>query len=310
MRHPQSSHTDEPQRQRILDAYRIVDSLPEAAFEDIVDVAAATCATPIALVSLIDRERQWFKARRGLDDRETSRMVAVCDHAMRAGALLEIPDLARDARFHSFPVVTGQVGARFYAGMPLVTPEGAAIGTVCVVDVVPRTLTDLQRNALTSLTHLTMHLIDGRRREQEQLRASALEESLQGDPHVQADYTVVSLELQDLAALADRIGERTAQATLRQLQQMLQRCLEPARGDTLDRIANGGEFIAVLHGSDDAERLRKLQDIARQQSELGPAMLMGAARPQFRGESSEAVFKRAEAALGEAKDIYRRLPHQ
>ena len=132
---------DEASRQQVLDGYRIVDSLPEDTYQDIVQVAASLCETPIALMSLVDRDRQWFKARLGLDLQQTDRSQAVCGHAIRSpDHLMEVPDLSKDPRFTDISVVTGEVGARFYAGMPLVTSDGVALGTVCVLDTEPRAL--------------------------------------------------------------------------------------------------------------------------------------------------------------------------
>src|SRR5579871_2985132 len=143
---------DEAQRQRELDRYRVVDSLPDEAYDDIVCLAAAVCGTPTALISMIDRGRQWFKARNGFDRPETRRDEAFCDHAIRAPQqLFEVRDATADARFAANPLVTATNGVRFYAGMPLVTPAGAAIGTVCVLDRVPRALDDAQRASLSAL---------------------------------------------------------------------------------------------------------------------------------------------------------------
>lgn len=129
---------DEFTRQRELDAYRIVDTLPQAAYDDIVRLAAHLCGAPVALVSLLDRERQWFKARAGFEHTETERRIAFREHAIRApGRRLEVADAANDPRFRDNPLVAGPHGVRFYAGMPLVTPEGAALGTLCVLDRTP-----------------------------------------------------------------------------------------------------------------------------------------------------------------------------
>src|SRR5688500_20216132 len=118
----------EPERQRALDIYRVVDTLPEAAYDDIVRLASLLCDAPIALVSLIDRDRQWLKARTGFDLSQTPRDIAFCDHAIRApDSLFEVADATRDARFEHNPLVNQADAVRFYAGMPPATPNGAAI---------------------------------------------------------------------------------------------------------------------------------------------------------------------------------------
>lgn len=157
---------DEASRQRTLDAYRVLDTLPEQAYDDVVRLASRLCDVPIALISLIDRDRQWFKARVGLQAQETPRDYAFCDHAIREpDALLEVEDASRDPRFLANPLVTGGPGIRFYAGVPLLAPNGAALGTVCVIDNKPRMLSDAQRVDLAALSRLVMRLLEGRSHE-------------------------------------------------------------------------------------------------------------------------------------------------
>ncbi len=295
-------------RQRALDSYRIVDSLPEGAYDDIVRVAAAVCGTPIALVSLIDRDRQWFKAKLGADDRETPRNVAVCDYAIRSpDALMEIPDLTQDARFAGFPTVVGDLGARFYAGAPLVTPQGAAIGTVCVVGHEPRSLTDAQRDALGALSRITMALLEGRSREHQLERATLLQAAAPAAAADAADgYTVVILELQDFAGVVERIGERAAEKSLHQVDLELEQCLRRERGDTLNRVTGSPEFIAVLQGTDAADTLQRLRDVvARHDHRNGGRLLVGAASADSAGEPTQYVFLRADEALTICKDQHR-----
>lgn len=143
--------TDETARLAALRHYRILDTSPEAAFDDLTLLASNICQTPIALISLIDGNRQWFKSRIGLSASETSRSVAFCATAIQQRGLFIIPDARGDARFRDNPLVTDDPHVRFYAGTPLVTPEGHALGTLCVLDRVPRMLTDEQTRALDVL---------------------------------------------------------------------------------------------------------------------------------------------------------------
>ena len=167
---PTDTADRERARQHTLDRYHALDTLPSTVYDDLVALAAAVCGTPIAVVSLIDRERQWFKARIGLDGHETTRDTAVCDHAIRQPEeLLEIPDLVEDTRFSAFPIVTGDVKARFYAGMPLVAGSGEALGTVCVVDTQPRRLNNQQKTSLRALARITATLLDAHRVQHEHL---------------------------------------------------------------------------------------------------------------------------------------------
>jgi len=147
---PQVS-TDEAGRLAALKRYRILDTDPERAFDDLTLLASYICGTPIALISLIDADRQWFKSRVGLSMAETSRSVSFCTHAIHQRDLYVVPDARNHEIFRDNPFVAGENGIRFYAGAPLVTPQGFALGTICVVDTVPRTLTPEQVEALDAL---------------------------------------------------------------------------------------------------------------------------------------------------------------
>ena len=142
---------DEAARLAALRKYRILDTDPEQAFDDLTSLASHICGTPIALISLIDADRQWFKSRVGLTIAETSRSVSFCTHAIKDRRLFVVPDARASATFHDNPFVEGEDGIRFYAGAPLVTPEGHAVGTLCVLDRVPRTLNAEQLEALEAL---------------------------------------------------------------------------------------------------------------------------------------------------------------
>ncbi len=138
----------EAQRLERLRAYAVLDTAPEADFDDIAALAADICQVPIALVSLVDDDRQWFKARVGLDVCETSRDSSFCAHAMWRDDVMEVPDALADRRFADNPLVVGDPHIRFYAGAPLVSRSGHPMGSLCVIDRTPRTLTVDQRRAL------------------------------------------------------------------------------------------------------------------------------------------------------------------
>jgi signal transduction histidine kinase len=154
---------NESERLRKLRDYDILDTLPEQEYQDIVQMAALICGTPIALVSLVDTDRQWFKAKVGLDASETSRESAFCAHALlQPDHLFMVEDATRDARFFDNPLVTGGPMINFYAGAPLTTTDGHVLGTLCVVDRKPRRLDASQQDALFALSRQVMTQLDMR----------------------------------------------------------------------------------------------------------------------------------------------------
>ncbi|HXG56246.1 MAG TPA: ATP-binding protein [Vicinamibacterales bacterium] len=156
---------NELERLRALRSYEIVGTAPEQSFEDLTWLASEICGTPIALVSLIEEERQWFKSVRGLDVQETSRDASFCAHALITPQdLLVVPDAADDDRFAGNPLVVADPKIRFYAGAPLVSPEGHALGTLCVIDRTPRHLSERQRQALGALARQVMTQMELRRK--------------------------------------------------------------------------------------------------------------------------------------------------
>lgn len=147
---------DEEERLAALDRYDILDTPPEKNFDNIAVLASHVCDTPIALMVLIDRHRQWFKVSVGVRLRETPRELSFCAYTIMQRRLFIIPDATRDERFTANPFVMSGPKYRFYAGAPLVTPDNRALGTICVIDKVRRTLTPAQRHDLVALSHVVM----------------------------------------------------------------------------------------------------------------------------------------------------------
>jgi signal transduction histidine kinase/CheY-like chemotaxis protein/HPt (histidine-containing phosphotransfer) domain-containing protein len=153
----------EQQRLRALREVNVLDTLPEQEYDDLTLLASQICETPIALISLIDEDRQWFKSKVGLAAAETPRDLAFCSHAIQSDELFVVPDARRDPRFADNPQVLGEPNVVFYAGAPLVTGEGYALGTLCVIDIKPRKLSANQKRALEALARSTISLFEMRK---------------------------------------------------------------------------------------------------------------------------------------------------
>jgi signal transduction histidine kinase len=151
---------NEKERLVKLKEYNILDTPAEESFDEIVKLASIICEVPISTISLLDEKRQWFKARVGLKDTETSREIAFCAHAINGDNLMVVNDATEDDRFCDNPLVTSDPDIRFYAGMPLITPDGNKLGTICVIDRKPRTLTEEQKFALQILAKNVITLLE------------------------------------------------------------------------------------------------------------------------------------------------------
>lgn len=155
---------NEKERLENLVSYNLLDTADEKEFDDIVKIASQICGTPISLISLIDSDRQWFKAKVGLNADQTDRSISFCGHAINSNdELFEVEDSTVDPRFADNPLVTGNPNVIFYAGAPLVTTEGYSLGTLCVIDNKPRKLTKEQKSALTALSRQTTSMFQLRK---------------------------------------------------------------------------------------------------------------------------------------------------
>ncbi len=160
---PAPLHPTEAARMASLHELEILDTAPEQAYDELTRLAAIICETPIALVSFVDHDRQWFKSRQGLDATETPRSVAFCSHAILGDEMLQVHDAREDVRFHDNPLVTGGPRVIFYAGVPLVGLDQQALGTLCVIDSCPRALTAGQQEALETLGRQVVAVLELRR---------------------------------------------------------------------------------------------------------------------------------------------------
>ena len=154
---------NEKQRLKVLWQYSVLDTVPEEIFDDLTELAARICEAPIALITLVDEKRQWFKSKFGVSLNETSRDISFCGHAITQPELFIISDATKDERFAKNPLVTSAPKVRFYAGAPLVSPDGYALGTLCVIDQVPRELRPEQAQALRILARHVVSQLELRR---------------------------------------------------------------------------------------------------------------------------------------------------
>ena len=181
---------NEQARVAALHKYKILDTDPEKAFDDLTILAAHICQTPVALISLIDSNRQWFKSKVGVELTETPREVSFCAVAIQQPDLFIVPDATKDPRFSSNPFVVSDPKVRFYAGAPFTSSDGHPLGTLCVVDVVPRQLTASQENALLALSRQVQAQFELRKNLME-LR-TALDERDRAE--AERDHTIVELQ--------------------------------------------------------------------------------------------------------------------
>lgn len=213
---------NETERLAALRGYEILDTGPESGYDDLVMIASAVCGMPMGSVSLIDADRQWFKARLGIDDPETPRDAAFCAHAiLEPETLMVVPDATEDPRFRDNPFVLGEPGIRFYAGAPLLGAEGLPLGTLCVMDRQPRDLQPHQIEALNALSRQVSRLLELR-------RASK----------------ALKLQLQDRAWYEDQL-HRYQEALEAQNADLI----EQTRTDPLTGLANRRAFSAALAGA-------------------------------------------------------------
>ncbi|WP_186820082.1 GAF domain-containing protein [Asaia bogorensis] len=210
-----SALLDDEQRLTLLDSYGILDTSPDPAFDDLAAAAAACCQVPIALISFVDRDRQWFKATFGTDLKETPIDQSVCGYVVEACACVVIPDLAQDARTRDNPLVTGPPNLRFYGGTPLLTAEGAVLGSLAVLDITPRAggLQTHERTCLETLARHVMRLLElhrdavgyaGDLAQQRNLSAAALRRARRAE--VARQHIADSHASQETAGAAGGIG--------------------------------------------------------------------------------------------------------
>lgn len=338
---PGSSRSDEPARLAALRATRLLDTAPEDTFDGLTRIAADALRVPIALVSLVDAERQWFKSRCGLDAAETPRSASFCAHAIREDGMMVVPDAAADPRFADTPLVTGDPHIRFYAGVPLLGPEGHPLGTFCVIDRVPRTLTEAEARILAGLAATAQEFIrlrqvalaaaaviypDGAERNpslESELRTLLTRDPLTGFPHraeleaqirralpdwraAEALATVAVIDVDNFDGINGTLTYGGGDGVLIELSRRLRGAL--GANDLVARIG-GDTFVALLReraGDDLSARLERLWQASQFCMESGARRLdvscgIGFSRFPADGDDPDTLINAACAAVRQAK---------
>jgi len=261
---------NEAVRIQALHGLNVLDSAPEERFDRLTRLAKRLFNVPIALVTLVDKDRQWFKSCVGLDVNETPRDVSFCGHAILQDELLLVPDAKQDKRFHDNPLVTGEPKIRFYAGYPLTVPNGNKMGTLCLIDTKPRELDDEERALLRDLAGMAeqelmavqmanmdeLTLLSNRRG----FKALA-QYALEACKHRDKPATLLFFDLNDFKHINDHYGHAEGDSALKTFADVLRIAFRES--DVVGRLG-GDEFVALLTGSSHVETtaiMARLKDI-------------------------------------------------
>ncbi len=308
---------DEGSRLADLENYRIVDSAPDESFDRIARLASAMAQTPVALISLVDSERQWFKSSVGMEADETPRSLAFCAHAILSDDVMVVEDASRDPRFSKNPLVMAEGGIRFYAGAPIKTPAGHRLGTLCVIDRIPRRMDPRTREMLRDMAAMVVSELE--------LRRSAGKDELTGlfnrrfiDDLAQREMnrarrmkqklTLALIEIDRFPPLAARHGLAMGDMVLSAVAAC---CIGEVRSHDLIGRYDGEEFLilmpntAIRQAEVLLERLRTtvaampVPDLADRRH---VTISIGASEVEPRDSNIGAAITRADQALYRAKD--------
>jgi diguanylate cyclase (GGDEF)-like protein len=279
--HVPPTPSNESARIDTLRALHILDTSPEERFDRLTRLAKRLFGVPIALVSLVDTNRQWFKSRTGLTATETSRDMSFCAHAILGDDIFMVPDTLADERFHDNPLVTDDPNIRFYAGCPLSVANGSKLGTLCLLDVKPRGLDDEERALLRDLAHMAeqelaavqlatlddLTLLSNRRGFE-----ALAQHALNVCKRMSKPASLLFFDLNDFKQINDTLGHAEGDRALQTFAEVLRTALRES--DVIGRLG-GDEFVALLTDADSAEtqevtqRLTQLLDARNAEARRG-----------------------------------------
>jgi diguanylate cyclase (GGDEF)-like protein len=312
---------NDEERLKALLRYELLDSATERDFDDLTLLASYICQTPIAMVTLIDRERQWFKSKIGVENRESPRDFSFCAHAILQPAMMVVPDAMDDGRFARNPMVTGEPHIRFYAGVPLHSAEEKqALGTLCVIDRVPRELSAEQMRLLEALARQVQLLFEMRLKLLQEKRLSRTD-PLTGAANRRSFYEILEaeisrlnryrrplslayLDLDNFKQMNDRFGHEIGDAVLISVANTVQKHLR--LGDSIARM--GGDEFAILLKEADAvsaigaiRRFQKHMLAAMRQSGWDVTFSIGVVTCEDPPASVQQLIARADQLMYEVK---------
>ncbi|MCX4219066.1 sensor domain-containing diguanylate cyclase [Pseudomonas sp. MCal1] len=312
---------NEAVRIQALQDLKLLDTAPEERFDRLTRLAKRLFNVPIALVTLVDKERQWFKSCVGLDTTETPRSVSFCGHAILRDELMLVPDAREDDRFHDNPLVTGEPNIRFYAGYPLTVPNGNKMGTLCLIDTKPRDLDDEERALLCDLAGMAeQELMAVQMASMDELTLLSnrrgfkmlAQHALDACARLEKPATLLFFDLNDFKQINDLYGHAEGDSALKNFADVLRIAFRES--DVVGRLG-GDEFVALLTGSSHVETTRimaRLKDILEERNATlhrGYAIRFSVGQIEYdprRHETVDKLLADADAAMYEHKQALKR----
>ncbi|QXI18699.1 GGDEF domain-containing protein [Pseudomonas hamedanensis] len=312
---------NEVERVEVLHRLKLLDSAPEERFDRLTRLAKRLFNVPIALVTLVDKDRQWFKSCVGLDATQTPRDISFCGHAILKDELMLVPDASKDERFHDNPLVTGAPNIRFYAGYPLTVPHGNKLGTLCLIDTRPRELDEEERALLRDLAQMAEQELTAvqiasmdeltllsNRRGFKQLAQHALDACAR----LKRPVTLLFFDLNDFKQINDLYGHAEGDHALKTFADVLRIAFRES--DVVGRLG-GDEFVALLTGTSHVETaaiMARLEEILAERNatlDRGYAIRFSVGQIEYdpaRHESVDRLLADADGAMYAHKQALKR----